>query len=188
MLKMSNKFTSLRSLHSLKYAKARPFRRALGTLMKHSLFILLTLFIAQPANSCTVPYSGPEFDKLIEVTKLEKPGEFHIEFPRFGSPKKPRMFIETFTLESYELLINGPVKKKLEAGEGVSSAEYDKGWAASRPDKTKRLWFLKIENERVSRKIGIKSKQGLIHRIHVYWPVECCLCSTDAFSKPLEYY
>ena len=71
--------------------------------MKHSLFILFTLFIAQPAISCTVPYSGPGFDKLIEVTKLEKPGEFHIEFPHFGSPKKPRMFIETFTLESYEL-------------------------------------------------------------------------------------
>ncbi|WP_105255249.1 hypothetical protein [Pseudoalteromonas sp. T1lg75] len=154
--------------------------------MKNTVFILFAFLIAQPALCCTVPNFGPEFDKLIEITKLENAGEFYIEIPRLSSPRKPELYIETYTIESYELLTNGPVKKKLEAGESVSSEEYDREWAASRPIKTERLWWLKTKEGRVFKEIKIKSKQGLIHRVHAHWPVECCLCSTDAFSKPLE--
>ena len=154
--------------------------------MKKILFTLLTILIAPSAFGCTIPNFGPEFDKLIEITKLDKPGEFYIEIPRLGSPKKPKLYIETYTIESYELLTNGPVKKKLKAGERVSSEELDSEWAASRPEEIEELWWLKTEKNRVSKTVSIKLKQGLIHRVHAYWPVECCLCSTDAYSKPLE--
>jgi len=154
--------------------------------MKKILIFLFAIFSAQSGFCCAIPNFGPEFDKLIEITKLEKDGEFYIEIPRLDYPKKPKIYIETYTLDSYDLLINGPIKKRLDAGEAVSGEEHNKELIASQPEKRERLWWLKTKNNRVFKKFKINLKKDLVHRVYVYWPVECCLCSTQAFSKPLE--
>ena len=46
------------------------------------LILILIMFLADHAKGCMVPYSGPEFDQLVQVSEIDGKNRFKVVLPR----------------------------------------------------------------------------------------------------------
>jgi|GEM_PF-6836115 len=156
--------------------------------MKQLLILIVTFVFSSGAYSCAVPNSGPKYDRLIEIVKLDDKGAFSIQVPqKVGSSELPVVTLLKYSEESYKLLTDGPVKKRLENGESVTNEEYDAEYKGSQP--TDRIEIsLNKAGSMMKGEFQVQLESGVKHTVHVYWAAAyCCVCMTNAHSIALEH-
>jgi hypothetical protein len=122
--------------------------------MHRVLVSLLLLFCTPTAFACMVANGGPEFDKLVEVTKTEEEGVFHLSVPaRVKNSDPAQVYINHYKLPFEEFNI------------------------IAQRDQIKVI----ISGDMVDQDISIKVKPDHIVYIQVWWPGD--VCSTSASVK-----
>ena len=166
----------------------RNYRATTLLVLKLIVVVLILITSSQPVFACFSPSSGPEYNKLIQIKRM-KDNKFALLIPsRVNYSVRPIAFLNRYSLESYNLLLNGPMKTKLDNGESVSSEAYEAELDAARPEAVNKLWLFPWWGVRFGR-INVELDDGFVHVITVHWEAEeCCVCATYANSTPLETY
>ena len=136
--------------------------------------IFLLLLLCNNVGACTFPGSGPEYDQLISITKLDEKNKFKVVVPRFID----------------YLYLNGLVVNYYKENKGNSEIiEYSDHFTVLYQYTYYDL-FLDWITFYTIKKIEVEVELPFIEK-HVpivdasWWPKECCLCSVHGSSEPL---
>ncbi len=140
------------------------------------LILILIMLHADPAKGCMVPYSGPEFDQLVQVSEIDGKNRFKVVLPRrLGDLQVRYVGLQYLIIDDN---LNAEYPNVSDFHEMLFHYTYYDLFFD---------WITFHSRTQLEIEFEVEYIEGHIPVIHAsWWPWSCCPCSADGYSQHLK--